>query len=320
MWKLFSTCAIALTLTSNPAAAKQPKVKVSGKIFTHFEKELTAIDHANAFHVGRAYVTAKATIDKNFSARITTDVGHLKNSDDTKVRPFLKYAYLEWKSVLPGMKLLLGMAGNGWTGYADKFAGIRYITKSFTDRRKQIASADIGLHAKGKALNKALTYQLALVNGEGYGKPEDDDTKSAQLRLTYNVLGAHKNALPVSVFVTQEFGNEEEPLTQYAAGLGFKSKPATLWGEFYGRQKGEDRGSGFSVTALPKLGKIGHLIARFDQWDFSTLNNDDKGQMMLAGLGRNYGKKVKVALVFEHENRNEDDPTQTVSIRLQAGF
>jgi hypothetical protein len=294
---------------------------VSGTVFTHFEKELTSADHANAFHVDRAYITAKATIDKNFTARITTDVGPLQNSDDTKIRPFLKYAYLEWKSALPGMKLRLGMAGNGWTGYADRFTGLRYITKSFTDRRGQIASADVGVHALGKAFRKKLTYQLAFVNGEGYGNPEDDDTKSAQLRVSYSLLNSKKQKLPISVFVTQELGQEETPLTQYAASLAFKGKPATVWAEFYGRRRGEeDSGNGFSLTAVPKLGKLGHLIVRFDQWDFSTSRADDNGQTLLAGLGRNYGKKVKCALMFEQDVRNADEPTQRVTVRVRAGF
>ena len=164
-------------------------------------------DSYNAFNVTRAYVTVKSDINESFATRVTTDIGLVKGSDDTKLRSFLKYAYLEWKDPLDGLKIRFGAAGTGLIGLHDKFVGRRWVEKSFTDRTKKIlSSSDFGIHAMGKHADGMFTYQASIINGEGYGKVEDGKDKTAQLRLTVDPLSSGDVSLPISAFVSYGLG------------------------------------------------------------------------------------------------------------------
>ena len=312
----------AASLLALPATAAD--VSVGGVVFTSFTRDLDAVTHANAFAIERAYVDTKAKIDERFSARVTTDVGYLKNSDDTKVRPFLKYAYFQWKKS-DAMTLRFGMAGNGWTGYADKFWGGRFIAQSFLDRRKRLPSADIGLYALGKLMNNSLSYQVAVVNGEGYGKPEDDHVKSVQGRISYDPLNG-KNKLPISLFVGHDIGAHDEAVAHAALGVGFKSKPVLVWLAAYNRRIDmRDEDLGFTATVMPSLGKWGKLLARYDLWTWgATEPAQEQGQTIMVGLSRNLAKKVDYALVYENETKavvaGPDITAQSVRLNLQVGF
>ena len=87
--------AAAIILPGSQALAD---IKVKGKIYGNWAMSLDDdADSYNAFNVTRAYVTVKSDINESFATRVTTDIGLVKGSDDTKLRSFLKYAYLEWK-------------------------------------------------------------------------------------------------------------------------------------------------------------------------------------------------------------------------------
>ena len=308
----FGLCLYALPVT----AATDQKIAVSSVVITSYSRTLSAPDNANAFRLDRAYIDIKAPIDKRFSLRLTTDVGPL-SAGDTKIRPFVKYAYSAWAT--KRFTLRFGMAANGWTSLFDRFWEHRFVAKSFADRRRLIPSADLGLHASGVYFGKKLQLQGALVNGEGYAMPEVNDAKSAQLRVTYHPLnGATK--LPFSVYLSQDFGIGDAHRALAAAALGFKTKRVTVWIEALLRRHRASNGLGYSAALLPSIGKLGHIISRIDRWDFSTAATPDRGQAMLAGLGRKYGKKVTTALIFAHEQHNNEAARQTLSVRVQTKF
>jgi hypothetical protein len=310
-------CCAALTFGIESFA--ESKVRLSGTVFTRFSASLDEGDRSNAFTVDRAYVTARARLDERLAVRITTDVGALRGGEDTRVRPFLKYAYVELRTA-PNLRLRLGMAGNAWTGYADRFSGTRFIAKSFADRRSILPSADIGVHAIGDVLDKRLNLHASLVNGEGYDAPEVNATKSAQLRASYNLLAGSKDAAPISLFIAQDVGGPGTPSLHLAASAGWRSRFGAVWSEVTVRQDGELSGDGWSVALMPKLGRWGRAVVRYDRWDFADPAAPDTGQTVFIGLAKTYRKGIQCAVMVENEQRGDDPPTAGLGVHMQAGF
>lgn len=300
------------------------KTKAGGLIFSHWTMDLSkdADDH-NEFEIKRVYTTVKHTINDNLGLRVTTDVGPVKNSDDTKIRLFLKYAYLEWKGFAPGMKLRFGAAGTPFVDDSSKFTRMRYITKALGDRYKLMSTSDLGLHIHGRHMDGALNWQLSAMNGEGYGAPEDSKGKAIQGKVSYDAMaGADAMDLPITAFVRQEVGEEDDQGAMlYGGALGFGMKHARVWAEYIAKSLGEVNGQYISVSVLPKVSDLFEVVARYDMVDPDTDTDDDGSTTLIAGVQRFFAKKVSAAITFEQEqDEAADDPTQGVYLRVQAGF
>ena len=111
---LFFSLAIGLLSTSALAQSeKNEPTKVNGVIFGHWGMDLSEEAHyANEFDIDRVYLSARRKLGDSLAIRVTTDVAREKDQpEDEKIRLYLKYAYLEWKDALPGVKFRFGAAG-----------------------------------------------------------------------------------------------------------------------------------------------------------------------------------------------------------------
>ena len=133
---VLSTSALAQSDTSPPTT-------VDGVIFAHWGMDLSdGENYANDFNIDRAYLTARRKLGDSLAIRVTTDVAREKDQpEDEKIRVYLKYAYLEWKNALPGVKFRFGAAGTPLINYRDSFVRHRYIRKSFTECFRCASSA-----------------------------------------------------------------------------------------------------------------------------------------------------------------------------------
>lgn len=326
--------ATALTcLPSLVARAATPSVKFGGLIFSHYGLDLTEdAGGANEFDISRVYIDAKATLSDNLSSRVTLDVGRLKSQHahdadavadgkDTRLTAFLKYAYLQWRTPVDGVAVQIGAAGTGWTGLYDKFWGRRWVSKSFADQAKLLATSDIGLHASGAHAGGMLGWQGAVTNGSGYDKPEGDKAKTVQLRVTVDPLAGGAWRLPVSAFVSRDVGGDEDPVTLAAGAVGLKTGLGLAWAELLHRSEGDVRGQGLSLTVVPHVGKLASLLGRLDLWDPDTDTDDDASTRIIAGVTRDFAKKVSAGLLYERTAlQGIDEPDHGVFARMQAGF
>lgn len=323
--------ALGVSLAGEASASEfKPSVKMKGKIFGSWGMDLSeGADSFNEFAINRAYLTALGQLSEEFMARVTTDVGYVKGSDDTKLRVYLKYAYLEWKDALPGVKLRIGAAGTGLVGLHDKFMGRRWIEKSYTDRVKLLSSSDYGIHALGKHMDGMLSYQVSIMNGEGYGKVETDKAKAIQTRVTVDPLagGSSGMKLPISGFVSYDVGAEDTNMV--AAGvLGFGFDYGKAWAEYVMAKEGDLSASGFMVTLVPEFGDVASGYLRFDSLDPNSDVEDDEVTKLYAGVTRDFHKKLSAGLIYERETAKTlndagelvDQVGQGIFARLYVGF
>jgi hypothetical protein len=327
-----------------PAAARagedKPKVSVEGTLYADWSMDLSeGAQLANEFQIGRAYLTAKGRPHEKLELRITTDIGREKAQsievadgsggvvevevpEDTSYRPFLKYAWLEWKDALPGVKLRAGMVDTPFPGYYDKFWDHRFASKAATDEFKVLDTADLGVAALGKHKDGLVDWHLAAINGAGYKNPDEDRTKAIQGRFTLDpAAGKGALSLPVSLVGSVEPTQDGDPRVVALGAAGVGSPHLLVWGEGF-TTRGEADGLGASGTLMPRHPEWGALYARLDWYDPDTTASDDATTRIIGGVSHRFADKVQAAVQLAQvgAEASPDAPERVASLRLDAGF
>jgi hypothetical protein len=337
---LCSTLLLPLALGADPALADEAKpTSLGGVVYAHWGLDLDpSAEQANEFDIDRVYLTAKRPVGEHLAVRVTTDMGREKVQsvevpdgaggsvevevpEDSKLRLFVKYAYLSWKEALPGVEVRFGAAGTPWVGFYDDLWGHRWVRKSMSDEEKVLDSSDLGVHVLGTHAGGLLSWQAAILNGEGYGSPEIDASKTGQLRLGVDPLApAGKGlSLPVAGFVSCEVLTED-PTLVWAAGAGLSQTYALLWAEILGRHQDGIAGRGLSVTAMPRHPEWGEILLRYDRWAADAAGDADNA--LVAGLTHDFAEQVSGGLLYERgfTDGAADEASHGLFLRMQAGF
>ena len=313
-------------LASAPALADEgPSVDLSGIIFGHLGYPLDVDDgRYSEFDLDRVYLTARSKLGEGFSARVTTDMGRTGAPEDTKLRPFLKYAYLELEGSEEVM-FRFGASGTAWTGQYDDFWGHRYVAKSLADGTGVLSSSDIGVQAYGRHKDGMVSWQVGVFNGEGHGSPESSWTKTAQACVTADPMSSSDEVkLPISIFISQDIlvAKVEQGKRVVAAGMGVDTPMALLWGEYLMQDQGAASAAGYSATVIGKAGDLANLLLRYDRFDPGLGTDGNATTTMIAGLTRDFLEKVSAAVTYERATPEADPDavSQGVFVRIQAGL
>ncbi|MBN1337316.1 MAG: hypothetical protein JXB39_15265 [Deltaproteobacteria bacterium] len=323
----------SLALAADPGAKPDtPAVKVGGTIYTHFGYDLSeGADGYNAFALDRAYLTATAKLPEGFGARVTLDTDRVSSTSlpdgstvtvDTKYRTYVKYAYVHWREAHTGIQARAGVVDTPYAPFYDSFMKIRYITKGFADRNKILDTADIGAGLQGTHAKGLLEWNAALLNGEGYGKPESDAGKAVQARITLDPLasGGEMN-LPVTGFVSYSGEQDADPVITALGAVGFKQGHVAAWAEVLTILEGDTTTLGWSGTLHPVLPDVGGLLVRYDHLDPDTEQDRDASDTLIAGVTHDFVPKVSLAATYERTTREDDsNPSHGAFLRFQAGF
>lgn len=322
-------------------SGKPPAFEVNGVIYAHYGLDLTeGAEQANSFDIDRVYFGGKKKLNDDLLVRVTLDVGREKSQsidvtdstgastevsvpEDTKIRAFVKFAYLEWATPLAGVKTQFGAVPTPYTGFYDKFWGYRFASKNFTDEYKVLDSADLGVNALGKHGNGLLDWQVSFINGEGYGSPEVDAGKAAQARITVDPLKDGKSgALPITGFVSYAGAPDGDPTLVYLGALGYKMEYVIVMGEYLGVSEGDTASSGYSGTVVPRIPNVVDLIVRYDHLDPDTSTDDDAETRMILGLGHQFFKGVNATCQYERTTAQSapDLPEHGAFLRMQAEY
>lgn len=311
---------------------KFPVVKPSGVLFARYGYDLTdGADGYNAFSIDRVYLRADVAMSKAFGARVTLDADRMKPFElgteevtyDTKYRVFVKHAYLEAKDLGP-LKLRAGMVANTYTSFYDDTWGDRYITEAFSKNAGVHETADLGVQLVGNHGDGLVGWDVSLVNGEGYSKLELDAGKKVQARVTVDPLAKLEDReLPITGFASYA-GHPTTGVPSFIWGgaAGFQMPRLFVWAEVLGTQEGPTSGFGYSATLSPRLPKYLGIVSRYDHWDPDTSAQGDEENLLVAGLERDFMKKVSVAVTYERSwlDVAPDAPEHGVVVHAQAGF
>ncbi len=329
---MFALLLSSLALAGEPAT-DAPSVKLGGTLYSHYGLDLTdGADGFNEFALDRAYVIATARLPDGFGARMTLDTDRLKSvalpdgsslTVDTKYRVYVKYAYLDWKEPSTGIQASAGIVYTPYAPFYDSFMGIRYIARNFADQNKILDTADAGATLQGTHAGGLLQWNAALLNGEGYGKPEADAGKAGQLRLTVDPLARKGEMnLPVTGFVSYAGQQGADPVVTGLGAIGFRHANVLVWAEVLTVMEGDTTALGWSGTLRPMLPDVGGLLVRYDHLDPDTETDRDASDTLIAGVTHDFLSKVTLAATYERTTTEgaSDAPSHGAFLRLQAGF
>jgi len=184
----------------------------------------------------------------------------------------------------------------------EKFWGKRWIAKSYQDKYKYGASADIGMSAAYKFCD-FVSADVWLVNGEGYKKIQSD----GYLRVGGGLTLTPVKNLTARVYA-DHMGNEDAQQT-LATFLGYQARSFNVAGEYNYQKNNSMTGGndyyGWSFYTSIDLVKNFKFFGRFDLLTSVTpemaelpWNLSKDGQLFMAGIEFSPVKGVKVAPGF----------------------
>ncbi|MEI7594702.1 MAG: hypothetical protein WCK02_03065 [Bacteroidota bacterium] len=338
---LFFTLAfLTINLFAQDKEEFKPSGKLIGSVFQNYNYNFSAkVKQRSTFAVERAYIGYKYDFAKNISGKVTYDMEY--NTTDKNYQSFLKTACIEW-TVIPKLKLTMGMMGLNQFDTQEKNWGYRYIMKTHTDEYKMGASADLGFNAEYE-INKMFTINAFVLNGEGY--------KALQDNLGNHKYGGNVVAKPIEGLTVKGYYSYTPCKHNYADTLiidtaaistmsffiGYEMKDRFRVGvEYNALDNGKDykkyaedyQMSGYSAYATYIINSKFDVFARYDLAQSNKVHNATSawniasdGYLMLGGLQYKAAKGVNFALNYRHWVCAKDDtPLSGIYFNMGLNF
>lgn len=290
----------------------------------------------NEFGVARAYIGGRAMLTDHIEIRLTVDSkARIQTAENREgaYGVYLKYAYIKAIDVgVKGLWFKLGQAGYQGITKIEELWQYRFLGPVLLDREKYSGSAFLGLSAGYKPPSGHLDLQLSVVNGEGYGAPEENAAKDLQLSAlvrpfahsegfaggfvlgSNNILGSYGDfsaddlrlrtggfaGLATDRYVLLlEINYVRDPTTVAARRAARVAGGPTPLASSISAQTTGVLGAGYGWLDLglfnPFLNGI-RLVARGDIADPDLAQDDDQHYFLLAGLGYSFSPKLQVLL------------------------
>ena len=301
--------AAAVSAEAKPTTAPwYERTKVSGLVFGDayavFENHDPAVEDQTGFWIRRGYLTLDGTIADAWSTRLRFEFnspGDFKTN--SKLNPFVKDAYLAWKS--GGKELYLGLSPSPTFDVIENFWGYRALEKTPVDLYRIGSSRDFGVSFKGRALGDKAAYHAMFGNGAGDGA-ETNEGKKAMLSLSLRPT----DALVFEIYGDFEDRPDSTDRTTYQAFAGWKGARSRYGLQYAWQDRDATTGPGESVSVASLFGiwdvsGQSSLIARYDR-SFEGYPDADKIPYLpiangtkfdLAILGWDYRLRRQISLM-----------------------
>jgi hypothetical protein len=301
-----------LLASAGGAIASDNSIQIGGT--TYFDYFIDTTDWPDGycdqavqgFRFTRSYVTLKKSWDE-LEFRVTTDIDDKYGTGNLNV--YTKYAYLQWKGLVPDAAVLIGQHSPMTHGWVEKRWHYRSIAKTIGDENKWTHSAEVGIGLQGKAAAEKLEYYIDVNNGNGYKDAVAKDGIGVAGRLAYvPVKGASLSGLVTS---NTPGGNDDEAEI-YAEGVaGYDTDRFGLfaqYGVFTDGNRDDRESAGLSVFGRARVQEGVYALARLDLVDPDTDVDDDAHSLVIAGVdyevrGGLYLQPTFRLKTYEAENR-----------------
>ena len=289
----------AVTMTGGLAAqgTPAPTVSVGGVGYAQYNYNLSGTQHNNAFDMTRTYINVTAKFAGGVSTRATSDI--YRNADGS-LGYRLKYGWVAYQPNAGNITYKFGLIQTPWVAREEDLYDYRMQGPIALDRNKIMTSADFGLGADAKLAGGRLDLNLAIVNGEGYSKPEGDQRKDYQVRASYRLASSDDNG-PYGGLRLSGYAGIGKPTTggernRFIGMLSYKTTQYTVAAEYVSTKDSvtgagavipvvETKGSLISAFATYRFtgSKVG-LLGRVDIYDPNTDTGNNKQTRFIGGV------------------------------------
>lgn len=346
---------IAIIPDSLQTEKDEKQFKFESQMFVGYQYIESPDGYFNEFKLKRGYLTSKITLNKFFSARITSDITQDREGDglgDMEMR--FKYAYL--KANLPNLAFLnkthieFGIIHTPWMDFEQSINKYRVEGKMFSDRWGLVNSADFGImfvsllggemdneykdNINRKNAGKYGSIAIGVFNGGGYHALENNRNKTIESRFTLRPFSSILPGLQLSYHNVYGKGNiRSEPDLMINMGMiSFESKIVVLTAQYVqgtGSPDGDfiEYGKSYNLNGYSIFGefKIPNtqfaLFSRYDYLNSKTVNNE-KIEVIICGLSYFITRKSKVLIDFDQvrEIGMNDIPHRTFEFAIEIAF
>jgi hypothetical protein len=312
-----------------PAAEPQyPIVRVGVLSYLQYGWEMENRDDFNNFDVTRAYLNINAQVSKNVRFRFTPDIRRINDgtlSGSLVVR--VKYAFAQFDNITPRAWVRLGAHQTPWLDFEESVNRYRVQGTMFSEREALIpGSSDFGGSYFTPLPGGYGEVHGGVYNGEGFGQPEANKYKSAQVRVTVRPLprGGFISGLRVSGFYNAGWYAADRPRRLGIVMGSFEHKffvatlqtlkaterPAPL-------RVDVDR-TGWSAFVEPRQGPSGLAgIVRYDSFDpDDAVTGNAQDRVIAGGAYWFVWPRARLGLVVTNEQVHYDLSTRPDENRL----
>jgi hypothetical protein len=309
---------VAMTAAPASAAAWWESTKISGRMYydltniNGYNKDATGTKHdfsnnGTGFDIKRFYIGIDHQFNDVFSANVTTDFTYDKNAGATQI--YIKKAFLQAKFD-PALVVRLGSSDMPWIPFAEGVYGYRYVENTLIDRTKYGTSADWGAYLQGDLAGKLISYELAVVNGNGYKNPTRADGMDFEGRINLNydgfvaAVGGYDGQLGAAHGVTTH-----HDATRFDAILAYVGNGAHVGVEYFTANDWHsvtstttDKADGYSAFASYEFVPQWSLFGRYDYVNPKSGGASVKDNYYNVGIQYSPYKMVDFSLVYKHDD------------------
>lgn len=194
-----------------------------GDYYWNMQHHDEQIEGIHGFRFRRIYLTLDSEISQSFSSRLRLETKSAGDySSSTKLAPYVKDAYLQWKS---GQHVVIaGISGTPTFGLVEDVWGYRSVLKSPLDLQGMSSSRDFGIAAQG-SVGTAERWRYHLMVGNGNGTRAELDTGKKIMGAVTYVLSDELLIQGYADYNSREASQYEHTLQGFA---GFRKKAANF--------------------------------------------------------------------------------------------
>jgi hypothetical protein len=294
---------IAMIPALNVGAQPDNSFALYGKpfalVFTNVNYSFNKAGNTMAFEITRAYLGYEYYFSKNISSKVNFDVAD-PGVGKLQMTAFIKNAFVQYKN--NNFSARMGMISTDQFNLEEKYWGYRYIYKSFQDAYGLGPSADLGA-ALEYSPAKIISFDISVLNGEGYKRIQVDSTFKTTFGLTLKPF----KGLVLRGYYDIMKNNFSQTSTSLFTGYFHKNFKAGIEYNIHknnGMINGHDF-SGISVYTSLGLAEKFSIFTRYDDLksvipdnEKDPWNNSKDGQLFMAGFDYSPVIGVKIAPTF----------------------
>ncbi len=279
--------------------------KPIGTIYADVYSGINQGENPTGFEIRRAYLGYQFDLDEDFSAKLVLDIGSPNDASDyllEKRFAYFKYAFVQYKK--GKFTTRFGIIPTALFKVQEKVWGHRYIAKTVTDAQRMGSSADLGVSLNYEAF-KSLSFDLSVLNGEGYSNIQNDNSyklglgvtakpwKGLTLRMYGDIIEKGASQISWVNFIAYNWKNKIIAGFEYAKQYNYKNvanQDLTVWSAYVS----------YNMTKKWQLfGRFDQVTSNviesyFDPWHFAR-----DGSYALGGVQFIPHKKVKLAVNYK---------------------
>jgi hypothetical protein len=302
-----------------------PAIRVGATIFADYtvQDQPKVTDAAGntvtltSFNVARSYINVTGNINHYIAFRITPDITRETGAGSSLNGSYtfrLKYAFAQFNLddwVGRGSWARFGLHQTPFIDYYEGIYRYRFQGSIFVEREGFLTSSDNGASFHYNFPQNYGDFHVGVYNGEGYSKPEVNETKAFQIRGTVRPLHVHPvlRGLRITGFYDADANVKNADKHRGDVNVTFEHTYVNAGVEYLNTKdqslptSAAADGKGWSVFVTPKSTKGVEALLRFDHFE-PNKSNDTKRDRQIYGVAYWFPHQgnVSTALMFDVDN------------------